>query len=315
MNNKTKKILAGLGLGLIGATTLTGCNSITLDQSQIDSLLEKGETFIDSQNDIDYKELAEELKDYIDNDTSRLDASTLKRLMLRNISNLFLLEGTHNMTFVNEQQFSRIEYVSDELTKVYLYTLDDNGEKTNEIYREITPTNVTTYVKDTNMMTIVPFNEVGEIESLFGFDKTKDVALKAEGEYVIWSSVPNCGDVKNYEDIYVEMINFYLDMAKNSEDNLVKWGFQLDIRDNKRVYGFADTANLAQLEMTEYSYKLDMYYSGEYDGGLINPFYDEKTLSVSYGIKFDEENESTIEFDINGYQLVSDYYASQTTTE
>lgn len=51
MKNKTKKILAGLGLGLIGATTLTGCTSdIVFNQSDLDNAITGINNYLDTQN-------------------------------------------------------------------------------------------------------------------------------------------------------------------------------------------------------------------------------------------------------------------------
>lgn len=51
MKNKTKKLLLGLGLGLIGATTLTGCTSdIVFNQSDLDNAITGINNYLDTQN-------------------------------------------------------------------------------------------------------------------------------------------------------------------------------------------------------------------------------------------------------------------------
>ena len=51
MKNKTKKLLTGLGLGLLGAITLTGCTSdIVFNQSDLDKAITGINTYLDTQN-------------------------------------------------------------------------------------------------------------------------------------------------------------------------------------------------------------------------------------------------------------------------
>ncbi|MGN0961652.1 MAG: hypothetical protein ACI4PF_05595 [Christensenellales bacterium] len=51
MKNKTKKILAGLGLGLVGAVTLTGCTSdITFNQADLDKVISEVTEYLETQN-------------------------------------------------------------------------------------------------------------------------------------------------------------------------------------------------------------------------------------------------------------------------
>lgn len=51
MKNKTKKLLAGIGLGLIGATTLTGCASdIVFNQKDLDKAINGINNYLETQN-------------------------------------------------------------------------------------------------------------------------------------------------------------------------------------------------------------------------------------------------------------------------
>lgn len=336
MKSKTKKILAGVGIGLTLAGSgmlMTGCTGGNVDQAKVDLLIEKFEKYMDTQNNINYDKLVEDINNYLDYEKNHIGYEEIKENMLRDFLNLIKVATTHNFTYRSGDRVTRVEYVSDTLTKVYHYLLDGEN-KVCEIYREITADNVITYVKDINLYSTVSFSDSKTEISMLTFDGSVDKALKVRNdnhnhEYVSWDDVYSSvsgNHIKGLDyyayDILEELCSLYEELQEMPVEALQGLLLDLDLKSHLHVYRNCSVSygheedensqNIAYMEQVmevgSYSYKNLVYRYSNYEGRPSD--YDEESLYDEREIIFDEENKHTINFDTTGYQLVSDYYAN-----
>ena len=192
--SKFIKGLAGVGLACVSALSVAGCADLKIEQSKVDTLIEKGETFVDTQNDIDYKKLAEELQKYLDENNNKLSSSDIKQKMAKDVLNLIKLYTSQNYLYQEGSKFTRVEYVSDALTKVYHYNVKDNNEKTNEVYREILRSDsgqvfVKTYVKELNLYSYNSARFDREDVSLLEFHLDENIAFINSDTKIYWENI------------------------------------------------------------------------------------------------------------------------------
>jgi uncharacterized protein HemX len=76
MKKKTK-IISSLALALVLGLGTAGCS---LDKEKTNALMEKGETFLDTQNSEDYKKMYEDLKAYLE-EIKNLDVDALNKYL------------------------------------------------------------------------------------------------------------------------------------------------------------------------------------------------------------------------------------------
>ena len=144
MKKKTK-IISSLALALVLGLGTAGCS---LDKEKTNALMEKGETFLDAQNSEDYKKMYEDLKAYLE-ETKNLDVDKIHDFLDKydgldvDALNKYLEEANSvtseeavdmlsdkiidfvvnslgkNYTVKVGNKVSRVEFVSDKLTKIY----------------------------------------------------------------------------------------------------------------------------------------------------------------------------------------------------
>ncbi len=340
-----KKFLAGTAMGLCALAMpfgLVGCDT----EQNIDLRVQDGyvQWQVEGKEEWDNLFTVEELKTLTSQDIETLTAEELRSLLgeyftsiaekemtydeikaavLADYFTLAELSLTQNYTYTDGTNYSRVEYVSDELTKVYHYALNDDNEKIMEIYREITNDTVTTYVKDLNMYSVVPIYKTRDANSVLTFDDSSDIALKGEEEYVTWSTVFSTanefGKIWYDADAPKFFVNTISSMQQVPVENLANSMIELEISNGKKIY---KTKNVYYSKGDEHDYQ---------GSGVINATIEitENSIKEISNLKeiwekpaskydrtyyslyeFDKVNTNTIDFDKTGYVLVSDYYAS-----
>ena len=104
--NKMKKIFSSIALGACVLSIpfgLTGCGNIQIDQSKADALVEKSEQYLDTQNALNYEDLAQNLQQYLDKNNKVTNEDVLN-VVRENTMNLIQLSRTNNFTFVKEEK-------------------------------------------------------------------------------------------------------------------------------------------------------------------------------------------------------------------
>ena len=339
-NRKIGKMMAGIGLACVSGLSLAGCADLELDQSKIDKLIEQGETYLETQNGIDYATLAEELSKYINSDSlvdkdalaealeqyrqDNLSAEQIKIKLLSDFSILYKSTLGHNYTLnTTDQGIQRVEF-DNSITKIYYYKPGDNSEKKHEVYIEIIKDQgVKTYIKDVNLYSFVPFSKFQD-KNVMNFT-TMYLACKSsvgDGEYETWGSVLNSlgynydSDINDGNEYYGglgALFEFIDDYINISMDEFINQCPSFTTDDDMNIYSL-DFGELGRDEYCHESwnhvfgenyYKVSCVYS-DYD---TNTSFSEKTSYV-YEYIFDEENQSTINFDKTGFQSVEEYYNS-----
>ena len=321
------KTLAGVGLACVSGLGMVGCADIEVEQSKVDSLLQKGETFVDTQNEIDYKKLAEELQSYLDSEKTLTHEELIKKFTDDSYKLLeTAMSQNLNYTFVNDDYVTRVEYVSDTLTKVYYYTLGENGAKTNEVYRELHLTRdddgnidsirAKTYVKDLNLYSdvVVP-NIVGETVHYIEFSSSSDDAYIDNSNHendISWQQVFQKEDkayLSYYDNAYDILVGNILAFRDNGMGEHYNIGYE--IVDGEGVYTMencyvnskAYTSEYFKLKLTDNRYVLEGVFYTMDRAGFSEPF-----ESIN-DITFDKEN--TLNFDTSGYTLIDGSYLAQ----
>ena len=237
-----------------------------------------------------------------------------------------------NLTFVkkydNTVRVARIEYVSDELTRVHIY--EERNNIRDEVYREITKDTVTTWVNLTGagegakMYSVVPRHKAETDFSLLWFDGYNDVALKNDNETITWNRVfeqyyryslyfstsldPIEWIMSVYNDVapittsMLESMNAVVSL-ENDVVTLNHRKVSYDQRDHHATdsYGYMESAiSVTNLSFVEKSTEVT-----NVPGKGIDRAFEEFSLTL------DEENQNALNFDKTGYTLVSDFYAEQ----
>ncbi len=161
MKNKIMKKIGILSLAGVLGLSISGCtNKTTVDEEKLNVLMEDLQGYLDSQK----KTTTEQAMD----------------AYIKGHKNLLKLSMDHNYTYRNDNEYARVEYLENK-TKVYFYTLNDNNEKTDEVYREIHDNYVYTYIKDLNIYSKIPLNAAIKHQgSLLTFDGSDDLAVYNE---------------------------------------------------------------------------------------------------------------------------------------
>lgn len=321
-NNKILKMMTGVGLACVSAMGLAGCSDIEMDQKRLDTLLEKAETYVDSQNQIDYKQLAEELQNYIDGQDTKVDYEQMKSDIVKNYLNLIKLSTSQNYTYRTDNEYTRVEYTSDTLTKVYHYTLEDDGSKSHEVYREIVKLNdgfvchVKTYVKDLNLYS--------DDLSSNGYDHL----LAFDRDYGIWRDFTHNGNythiqIKDYynHDILIDLYQMYSSILEMTPSKLADLLMEYSKIDNQDVFtGYsADFRKGDDHDWEELSYQIDTLKFTDHSYIEESTYFSnnegvpgQQTQDSDYcKVVFDTTNQNTIEFDTTGYELIDDYLNAQ----
>ena len=134
MTNKTKKILAGLALGVIGAGTLTGCTSdIVFNQEDLNNAINNVNTYLDTQNGY----------------SSEMAKNTLFGLLMKGLTES--LEETSVQINFSDKAYTtygelstrneEFKYYYDKergLTKIYASNTSQGSVSDDKLYQEIT---------------------------------------------------------------------------------------------------------------------------------------------------------------------------------
>lgn len=344
MKNKTKKILAGACLGLVGMGALTGCSinseqqaAIDMAVSKADELIELVEKTSESLTKEDVNKLLELLTKMNENTTKQDIVDKMKEKVFNHMK----LAVTQNLTVEYKvedvvEYGVRIEYVSNELTKLYMYNTNEQGVVEKEIYREITPIEVTTYfrAKDFKMYSTIPMNVARSEYSLLAFNDDVDKVKKGESEYITWKSfiesynsgkdfdervsystfrtsedeieclLGDCNEIIPITLAELEQMGANFDYDKDND--IVKisvQGAEYDQEDGYDDDRYEYEENI--LTFTDYSY-ITNYIT--MSNKLGKPGVKIEFSEMSY--VFDKVNENKINFDKTGYTLVFDYYDS-----
>ena len=349
MKKKTK-IISSLALALVLGLGTAGCS---LDKEKTNALMEKGETFLDAQNSEDYKKMYEDLKAYLE-ETKNLDVDKIHDFLDKydgldvDALNKYLEEANSvtseeavdmlsdkiidfvvnslgkNYTVKVGNKVSRVEFVSDNLTKIYFYTEGENGEKLHEVYKEITDQFVITYVKDVKLYSKISVDDAVKENNLLGFDNYSAIASVSADK--TWEDILGNNSPNDYNDGYDYQVNFYL-MAKN-----LKNGYIGEIEFDKFTYSNEndeDTfkTNIVVIDSEDTDEEFETFMSAEavfkFDGTSFKLSYEdikmliegnpipaesEMNEGMSYEVTVDEEN--TVNFDKAEYRLVEDYLAN-----
>ena len=321
MSTKMKKVLAGIALGVVGVTSITGCKANEEQQRALDLAVSKTEEIANvvtaMSKEVTREEALDEFKDRFYN-------------FMTSVVN-------KNLTFVNKYdntvRGARIEYVSDELTRVHIYKERNNIRE--EVYREITKDTVTTWVNLTGsgegakMYSVVPRHKAETDFSLLWFDGDNDVALKNDNETITWNRVfeqylavddmyslyfgtsldPIEWIMSVYNDVVVPITTSMLESMNavvSLENDVVTLNHRevsYDQRDHHDAdsYGYMESA----LSVTNLSFVEKSTEVTNVPGKGIDRSFDDFSLTL------DEENQNTLNFDKTGYTLVSDFYAEQ----
>ena len=349
MKKKTK-IFSSLALALVLGLGTAGCS---LDKEKTNALMEKGETFLDAQTSEDYKKMYEDLKAYLE-EAKNLDVDKIHDFLEKydgldvDALNKYLEEANtvtseeavemlsekmmdfvlnslgNNYTVRVGNKVSRVEFVSDKLTKIYFYTEGENGEKLHEVYREITDQFVITYVKDVKLYSKVPVDEAVVENNLLGFYNYSAIAsVTAEKT---WEDILGEDSPNDYNDGYDFQVNFY-ELAK-----YLPSGYMGDTEFDRFSYSTEDgvetfTANMIMIENDDTDEEFETFTTAEmhfkFEGNSLKMGYENIKMLVegnpipngmfdnaamSYEVSFDEEN--TVNFDKSEYRLVEDYLAN-----
>ena len=145
MKNKTKKILAGVGLGIVGVGCLTGCSAELTDtqKDKIMSVVENSDTFMNES-----LELLKESNQKLDKESAfgllrlaikRLETNAqdvFKNLKINVVLDWNATDGYYGMNF-------NINYFKDSNGKYYFYTAKHDGNITDMIYSNGLNENIT----------------------------------------------------------------------------------------------------------------------------------------------------------------------------
>ena len=229
-----------------------------------------------------------------------------------------------NYTVKVGNKVSRVEFVSDKLTKIYIYTEGENGEKLHEVYKEITDQFVITYVKDVKLYSKISVDDAVEENNLLSFANYSAIASVSADK--TWEDILGDDSPNNYNDGYDYQVNFYL-MAKN-----LKAGYIGDTEFDKFTYSNendVDTfkTNIVMIESEDTDEEFETFMSAaavfKFDGTSFKLSYEdikmliegnpipaesEMNEGMSYEVTVDEEN--TVNFDKAEYRLVEDYLAN-----
>lgn len=332
-NNKTKKILAALGMGLTLASSgifITGCNHIS--SSKLNNYIEKSEDLLDIYKNIDYEKLASDLQNYL-NKPEQLTPEQIKTIMVEDIYNLIKLSMTQNYTYKHKNQTIRVEYTSSSLTKIYCYELDDHNNKTKEVYREITNDKIKTYIKELQLYSEIDLLDYNydNYHNLLTFNSTNNIALKiTDNETTTFLSWDQLFDAcQENPDTNEYTLNYYYNNAHSliyntktlieelTTNELINTNTKLSIDNETHIY----TTNLyynepfyfnydeIRYEITSHSYKsiVTGFYNHE---GIPSLNYQDGQRTNYEELIFDTDNQNIINFDTTGYTSASSYYES-----
>ena len=189
MKNKAKKILAGVGLGIVGAMTLTGCTMSSEQMDAINKVVEKTDEII-------------ELVDRNNKQLERQDAILLYKyaraklqLNKNNVWDNLIVDATYNDSEGNEAKYITHFYKTSSGSNV-LYSIDNNE--------------VCNYLKDTQEATLSQGSfeyyayslVVGTSEGMtidVTLDNLVDCSLLDNGNYVL--TCIDKGAILGYDDI------------------------------------------------------------------------------------------------------------------
>ena len=280
MKNKTKKILAGLGIGLaLGSSAmLTGCSSdITFNQKDLDNVVSNVNAYLENTQNNN--------SDYVKN--------TLNELIINAMNNSIGV-GNISYTSVSEQ---------------YAYGIKSTTQK--EIYKRniVGQVRKEYYSKTDNNQTRISYTEITKkpsetLSSIYDVEEyvidwdNKKEYTKTENTSEL-SSLPSYSEFKDYVDVYSSII--YLlnnsnqltmsDFVKSVENDLVTYkcmAMNPEYIDNSSIVGSMiivfRNEKIVKLESINTSYSTNRY----------DDYYAKQTII------FDYENEA-ISFDKTGF--------------
>ena len=286
MNSKAKKILAGIGLGLVGAMTLTGCTAnadINLTQEQFDQLLNKVENYIDNQTQTN-----QQFQDFM----SKEDENNI------NISDYF---NNQNLSEIKETLKDKVNQAA---YKVEMGLYD-------EFYLNSTATVYSGYFIEKDME--------GNMNLYFKSDNGIIQSVKNE-EYIDYNSSDNNANVVEAQEIdlrnqtYFSYDNGEFD-TEYSIDKITSLDIDFDINDANKIYDI----NINEEGVITFKYKtisdVDigdklLFHFSEIEYAILN----DKIISMKVNIYtsyleksifvFDEN--SNLIYDEDGYPVLND---------
>lgn len=280
MKNKTKKILAGLGIGLaLGSSAmLTGCSSdITFNQKDLDNVVSNVNAYLENTQNNN--------SDYVKN--------TLNELIINAMNNSIGV-GNISYTSVSEQYAYGIKST----TQKEIYKRNIEGQVRKEYYSK-TDNNQTriSYTEITKKPSETLSSIYDVEEYVIDWDNKKEYT-KTENTSEI-SSLPSYSEFKDYVDVYSSII--YLlnnsnqltmsDFVKSVENDMVTYkcmAMNPEYIDNSSIVGSMiivfRNEKIVKLESINTSYSTNRY----------DDYYAKQTII------FDYENEA-ISFDKTGF--------------
>ena len=321
-------------------------------QNAIDyeKLAEELQKYLDKENSTDYSELAEELQKYLDKENST-DYSELSsklqeyldkenQLTIKDVKRIFIDQSykladvamtNRNYTFESNEngikEFFRIEYTSTELIKMYFYTENEEGIKTQEVYKEITPTTINTYVKDKGYKLYNSVRYSLSDTDLFKFTGS-ETAIYSNDSNITWDNVfgkiakldPNDSDT-HFGAVYFEMdiketiVNLLTSFIESPDEMFEASNYNYEFDGINHTVSIVDISfdtrdgvsclHKSNSSITISNNSLGVFLDWEQKGEGFYYRYEERE---NYVFTFDDVNQNIIDFDKTGYQEVGEFY-------
>jgi len=325
--------MAGIGLACVSGLSLVGCSDLNVDQSKVNTLIDKG---------LQYVERTDRIIPYEDID-SRLNYHAARLYtMLRNCNATVTFETKYYDSNSNLEEKitenTRYEYISENLYKIYHTYTNTEGAVVQEIYREISDTEVKTYVHigDFKIKSISSISFAKEKSDFMSINITGNTILKSvdneeniytswwnlieeyfDGEYDLqvngmeqpiyvllelpWLNPENYKSEQNYifscSDYIIDADKEFFEMDRIEE---------CDPNDSVNIFHCKDRVEIKENGFSLYSESSNIKLEQE----ILN---DNNYYSQLMSLSIDEKNEYNINFDTNGYITVQEYYESIVT--
>lgn len=250
MKNKTKKLIAGLGIGLTlagGGLTMTGCNLTEDQQAKLDSILNKADLLVEAVEDLKDNLSKEEILDEMGNLNERLEGienSLSREEMIKEVFDLYKL--SRNKLLVNKDNVwdnlkittsctTNEEYIQTDLNGKFCFYTFSNGKRVVYEENEIRPSrgyfNEVTDFESTEQYSKVANNQINEVFAIYNafnitIDSVLDCKILENGNYLL-VAFGNYGNNIGYAECIFEieitkdaiLVNMDYSTFMNEDDN------------------------------------------------------------------------------------------------
>lgn len=282
MKNKSKKILAGLGIGLAltSATMLTGCTSdITFNQKDLDNAIENVNSYLTNKQNND--------SEYVRNN--------LNELIINGINNSV---GLKNISYNVIMENYKSGLLFDKTTTTYKRNIENNKLKV--YYNAIEKMN-TNYIEATRK----------QVDNSYFYD-VEDYKINSENEktYEKQENLTNISSIILTDEFYADYVGVYSSIIAMLNNESLTWNDFIKSTDGEVVTYRCVAENLEYAGSASIIGSMTLKFKNDkitmmeiINVGFKSITYSDEYSKVSY--VFDYENE-TIEFDKTGFTTVTE---------